>query len=94
MTDIRSHLANLRRPGILMRAVRFGLADYQRGRHLRRLTGETRSDRVIPRLIAAEQQLEATRQRGDATYSISDHVELLVALIAEARLVRPAPDPV
>ena len=87
MSDFRKTLAEMRRPGLLMRAVRFGLSDYRRTRDLRRLApGETRSDRILPRLIEAEAELEDTRLRGDAAYSIQDHIEVLVALIAEARL--------
>jgi hypothetical protein len=88
MFDPDKTLADLRRPGLLMRAVRFGLADYHRGRLLKRLVpGETRADRILPRLIEAEARLEDTRRNGDAAYSISTHVEVLVALIAECRLM-------
>ena len=37
MTDARPILADLRRPRILMRAARHGLADYRRDRDLKRL---------------------------------------------------------
>jgi hypothetical protein len=89
MSDYRKSLAELRRPGLLMRAARFGLADYNRRRFLKGLTPEeTTSERILPRLIEAEARLEETRRSGDAAYSISDHVEVLVALIAESRLLR------
>lgn len=92
MSDFRKTLAEMRRPGLLMRAVRFGLADYRRTRDLRRLApGETRPERIVPRLIEAEALLEDTRLRGDAAYSISAHIEVLVALISEARLLAPRP---
>lgn len=88
MTDPRPHLAALRRPRILMAAVRFALHDYQRGRMLKRLTpGETAPDRVLPRLIATEARIEETRQAGDAAYSIAEHIEVLVAMVAESRLL-------
>lgn len=87
MSDFDKTLAAIRRPGLLMRAVRFGLADYHRGRLLKRLLpGETAPDRILPRLIEAEARLEDTRRLGDAGYSVSAHVEVLVALIAESRL--------
>lgn len=90
MSDYSKILSEMRRPGLLMRAVRFGLADYHRGRLLKRLVpGETMADRIVPRLFEAEARLEEIRRNGDATYSISDHVEVLVALIAETRLLRP-----
>ncbi|WP_225029234.1 DUF6477 family protein [Xinfangfangia pollutisoli] len=88
MSDFRTVLAEMRRPCLLMRAVRFGLADYRRTRMLQRLVpGETVAERIVPRLIAAEAALEEIRLRGDAGYSISDHIEVLVTLIAEARLL-------
>ena len=37
MTDFRTLLADLRRPRLLIRAARFGVADYKRERDLRRL---------------------------------------------------------
>lgn len=88
MPDFRDTLAQMRRPGLLMRAVRCGLPDYRRARDLRRFApGETRLDRILPCLIEAEARLEDIRVRGDAGYSISAHIEVLVALIAEARLL-------
>ncbi len=89
MSDYSKILTEMRRPGLLMRAVRFGLADYHRGRLLKRLVpGETAAERILPRLIEAEARLEDTRRSGDAAYSIADHIEVLVALIAESRLMR------
>lgn len=86
MSDFVNRVAQIRRPGLLMRAVRFGLADYRRASFLKRYApGETAPERVLPRLIEAEERLEETRRRGDTTYSISDHIEVLVALIAELR---------
>jgi hypothetical protein len=76
------------RPRLLLRAARHGLQDYRRERDLRRLlpTDVQSTANALPRLIAAEAEAEATRCRGDAGYSISRHVELLIALLAEARL--------
>ncbi|MFE3835723.1 DUF6477 family protein [Pseudogemmobacter sonorensis] len=92
--DLRRAVSELRRPGILMRATRFGLAEYQRGRLLKRLTpGETRPERTVPRLYALEAAMEARRRQGDSIYSVSDHIEVLVALVAEASLLRPNVEP-
>jgi hypothetical protein len=90
MTDIVSILSALRRPRLLIRAARFGLCDYNRDRDLRRLT---RTDplptpaRAIPALIETEAQLEEIRRAGDASYSVARHVEVLIAIMAEARLL-------
>ena len=90
MTNYRTLLADLRRPRLLIRAARFGVADYKRERDLRRLiNASTRAtpEAAIPHLISAEEQMEETRRAGDATYSVSRHIEVLIALIAEARLL-------
>lgn len=90
MTDFRTFLADLRRPRLLIRAARFGVADYKRERDLRRLiNASTRAtpEAALPQLISAEEQLEQTRRAGDAAYSVSRHIEVLIALIAETRLL-------
>ena len=81
-------VGQLRRPRILVSAVRFALPDYRRNRLLRRLTpGETAPERVLPRLIETEARIEETRLAGDSAYNIADHIEVLVALVAESRLL-------
>lgn len=90
MTEFLGVLNSLRRPRLLIRAARFGLRDYNRERDLRRLVrSETlpTPTSAIPKLIEEEQRLEATRRARDAAYSPARHVELLVALISETRLV-------
>ena len=88
MTDVRCLLANLSRPRLLIRAARFGLADYRRERDLRRLIGGTAApDRAFPRLLCEEERLEETRKAGDAGYSVGRHIEVLIALMAEVRLL-------
>lgn len=90
MTDFRTLLADLRRPRLLIRAARFGVADYRRDRDLRRLINASpraTPETALPHLFTAEQQMEETRRAGDATYSVSRHIEMLIAMIAEARLL-------
>jgi hypothetical protein len=88
MSDIRILLANLRRPRLLMHAARFGLGDYRRERDLRRLVGCGMSpEETVPSLISVEAELEETRLAGDAAYSVTRHIEVLIALLAEARLL-------
>lgn len=89
MSDFRKTLSEMRRPSMLMRAARLGLPDYHRGRWLKRLApGETSPERILPQLLTAEERLEETRRRGDACYSIAQHIEVLIALLAEASLLR------
>ena len=92
MTDFRALLAELRRPQLLIRAARCGLADYRRDRDLRRLLDAQPSpDRALRRLLTEEEAVEATRRSGEAGYSVAHHIELLIALMAEVRLLpRPA----
>lgn len=91
MTDFRDLLQNLRRPRLLVQAARLGVADYRRDRDLRRIAGTAAApDRVLPALMDAEAALEQTRCAGDASYDIARHVEVLIALMAEARRL-PAP---
>ena len=88
MTDFRAILADLRRPQLLIRAARCGLADYRRDRDLRRLLDAQPSpDRAVRRLLSEEEILEATRKSGAAGYSVARHIEVLIALMAEVRLL-------
>lgn len=89
MSDFSVMLSNLRRPRLLMHAARFGLGDYRRERDLRRLVQTATSPEVtLPQLIAVEERLEATRVAGDASYSVARHIDVLIALLAEAQLLR------
>ncbi len=80
----------LRRPRLLIRAARFGLADYRRERDLRRLLGEaaarTGASR-LDRLLDLEAGIDAARCAGLATYRPAAHVAALTALMFEARLM-------
>lgn len=96
MTDLLAVLSELRRPRLLMQAARHGIQDYCRNRDLSRLTRShsvpTPTD-ALPLLIREEQSVEETRRRGDASYSIIRHIDLLIAILAEARLLPRAEAP-
>ena len=90
MTDLRRLLSTLERPRLLIRAARHGIIDYRRDRDLRRLigTGAPPAPTIsVPRLLSEEAHLETIRCAGDAAYSIARHIEVLIALMAEARLL-------
>ncbi|WP_205749098.1 DUF6477 family protein [Frigidibacter oleivorans] len=95
MTDAPVSLARLRRPALLIRAARAGLAEYDRARDLRRLlprAGQPAPGRALAALVEAEALADADRREGRAGYSVIRHVGLLVALLAEARMgAEPAP---
>lgn len=90
MTDPFHHLATLQRPRLLIRAARLGQLDYRRDRDLRRLIGTAvplSPEVSVRRLLSEEERMEAIRCAGDVGYSLSRHIEVLIALIAEARLL-------
>lgn len=90
MSDPLTALTALRRPRLLIRAARFGLAEYRRDRDLARLVKCARLPspaQALDRLLDQEERMEHTRRAGDASYSISRHIEVLIALMAEARLL-------
>ncbi|MCG6904204.1 MAG: DUF6477 family protein [Rhodobacter sp.] len=90
MSDLITFVQGLRRPSLLLGAARHGLADYNRDRVLKRLT---RSASVpspkgaVSSLLGVEATLESARRSGDASYNVSRHVEVMIALLAEARLL-------
>jgi Family of unknown function (DUF6477) len=90
MTDFANLLSSLQRPRLLIRAACHGLGDYRRDRDLRRLIGGTVAPTPgvsVPRLLSEEAHMETIRCAGDAGYSIARHIEVLIALMAEARLL-------
>ena len=89
--DVLSQLKDLRRPRLLIQAARLGTDDYRRETHLRRHLGYgvlPRHGAALMQLIEKESILNAMRRKGDAGYSIADHVDVLIAIMAEARLLR------
>lgn len=91
MQDILGLVGSLNRPHLLVQAARFGVDDYVRGTTLPRLLGQIvlpRSGETILRLIAIEADLDDARKGHASDYSIARHVEVLIALMGEARLFR------
>ncbi|GGE42070.1 DUF6477 family protein [Actibacterium pelagium] len=94
MSDLNSLLSSLRRPRLLIRAARIGLSDYRRDRDLGRILqeeGQTTAHLALDALITAEAEIESIRKAGDVTYSARRHVEILIALMAELKLLPQAP---
>ena len=90
MIDLVRYISSLRRPRLLVRAARIGVSDYRRDRDLRRLMNTAHlpsHERAVTTLIDEEHALEETRKTGHGNYSPLRHVEILIALIAEARLL-------
>ncbi|MCO6382176.1 MAG: hypothetical protein JXQ91_02640 [Vannielia sp.] len=87
-------MGGIRRPKLLIRAARLGLADYSRSRDLKRIMRVATlpaPTRAVRDLIETEAEMEEGRQHGLSTYSVIRHVEVMIALLAEARLLPQAP---
>ena len=91
MLDIETRLSSLKRPSLLARAARFGVDEYRRDLHLPRLL-----DGAIPRkpaaalmaLFSKEAEIEAWRKESAGHYRPAHHVEILIAIMGEARVFR------
>lgn len=91
MQDLISMLQQLQRPKLMMRAARIGAEDYRRGAHLPRLLGYgalPRTAQAVMKLIDLEAELEHQRQAADANYSVLRHLDVMIALVSEARDLR------
>lgn len=96
MQDLLSMMNTLRRPRLLIRAARFGADEYRRDRHLRRLLGYgalPRSAPALMQLMDLERTLDDQRRSSDAAYSITRHVDVLIAMMGESRLLRAIQSP-
>lgn len=88
MCILTEKLADLKRPALLVRAARMGVTDYNRKRDLRRLTRVAvppSARKSLPMLMDIEDKLELRRKTGDANYSLTRHVDILIAMMGEAR---------
>lgn len=91
MNKTLSRLDNLKRPHLLIRAARIGLRDYRREVHLARqlgAAGPIPSQDALEHLMEIESDLDTSRQQARADYSVIHHVEVMIALLGEARLLR------
>ncbi|MEI4233121.1 DUF6477 family protein [Roseovarius sp. D22-M7] len=83
----------LRRPPLLIRAARIGMAGYDRSAHLARHLGQgplpRAGDALMP-LIEIEAGLEADRKGRAAHYQAARHVDVLIAMIGEVRHLQGA----
>ena len=94
MHDLFLRYSTLRRPGLLVRAARFGLVEYRRDVALKRVlkTATTPKPKAaVDRLLIEEARLEEARLTHDATYNVTRHVEVLICLMGEVQLLEPQP---
>ncbi|MEZ5779633.1 MAG: DUF6477 family protein [Paracoccaceae bacterium] len=94
MSELLPLMNELRRPRLLVRAARAGLERYNRNRDLKRLmrlpSAPGTAD-ALHMLLDEEARVEEDRRAGRASYSFVRHLELLIAMMAEARLL-PRPE--
>ena len=91
MQDVLSMLHQLRRPALLMRAARIGSTDYRRDVHLPRLLGYgvlPRHGAALMKLMQQEDELNQKRVDNDSGYNLVRHVDVLIAIIGEARVLQ------
>lgn len=91
MQDILTMLHQLQRPRLLMKAARIGADDYRRTVHLPRLLGYgnvPRHGAALLKLIEIEDSLNAQRTSDDSAYNLLRHIDVLIAIVGEARVLR------
>lgn len=92
MKDFALALTKLKRPRLLIRAAHHGLEEYNRNRDLKRLFNASppSPDIAMERLCHEEAGLEEARKSGSAGYSVARHVDVMIAILAEMRLIHRA----
>jgi hypothetical protein len=96
MTDLLSVLDTLKRPRLLISAARIGAGQYRRDLHLSRHLDTSAlpdSATALAELIDVEAELDAARRARRADYAVARHVDVLIAIMGEARLIRAAAAP-
>ncbi|MCF2903932.1 DUF6477 family protein [Octadecabacter sp. CECT 8868] len=91
MEDVLTQISRLNRPKLLVSTARHGVEDYNRVVHLRRLLKcETipGPSQAIMRLMDIEATTNDHRLNDSAEYSIARHIELIVALMCEAQILK------
>ena len=91
MTNPIATLDTLRRPRLLINAARIGTSEYIRDAHLSRHIGTDPlppSDAALHQLIEIESEINSARCARMANYSVARHVDVLIAIMGEARLLR------
>lgn len=96
MHDIRSTLDGLnrlRRPKLLVKAARIGEQGYRREAHLAQVIGPgplPSPREALARLLEIEARHDGARQTRAAEYRAARHVEVLIAVMGEARILADA----
>jgi hypothetical protein len=81
----------MQRPEILVKAAEHGTELYRRRRDLRRMLRvaiPATPERALEKLLPIEAELEMRRVTNGRGYSLTRHVDILCAVIAEARALK------
>jgi len=96
MRDLLGMISALKRPGLLVRTAKIGADYYRREVHLNRILKggvPAKTGEAILRILEIEAEINARRLASHAEYSVAEHVEVLIALLGEARIHRAAYGP-
>lgn len=96
MQDIMTMLQQLHRPRLLMKAARIGADDYRRAVHLPRLLGYgnlPRHGAALMKLVEIEDALNEQRVTDGSGYNLLRHIDVLIAIVGETRVLRAAQEP-
>lgn len=96
MQDVITMLQNMHRPRLMMRAAKAGAEGYRRDAHLPRLLGHStlpRHNQALLKLIEIETELNTKRKATEPDYSLMRHLDVLIAMVGEARILRAAQVP-
>ena len=91
MLDLQTRIARLKRPPLLARAARFGVDDYRRSIHLRRILETEQLPKhgaALIQLLEREAAMDTLRKERSVHYRPAHHVDVLIAILGEARLMR------
>ncbi len=94
MKDLNSMISDLDRPRLLVQAARHAAPHYDRTRQLPRLLGTytlPRTAQAAMTLLTLEADWDDKRKTAAADYVAARHIDVLTALIVEARLLRATP---
>lgn len=97
MQDLIGMITTLRRPRLLNEAAQYGARRYCRGAMLARLLGVQDPPRhgvAILRLLELEDEANTLRRENAPDYAARHHLDLMIALLGEARLMAAGPSTV
>jgi hypothetical protein len=96
LKDLFSYINDLRRPKLLVRAARHGVESYNRRPHLGRyLASEPLPNpgSALMQLFEIEREMNDARLAKSGTYAPARHIDVLVAIMAEAQTLQASHQP-